>query len=255
MTKKPYMPFFPDAYMSDTVHLTMEEQGAYFRLLCWMWINDGKLENDDKKIARILNTHPNKWQKLRPSVVAYFTPCGPGYVTQNRLQKEYQRANKSTPNITPDTPEEETSRTLKIQHMGRGIYDINLDGYEAAIARDAADAPTDHSNPNPKSKWINKEEMALAMYCGKRIDPLLTSEESAAFTSELFRNFTSRNLPMPYDFDIVANWLRKGADPQRDVLPVINCILSEIVRKQYPAPHSWKYFGKAVFTSVRERKR
>ncbi len=36
MTKHFYMPFFTEAYLADTQHLSLEEQGAYMRLLCFM---------------------------------------------------------------------------------------------------------------------------------------------------------------------------------------------------------------------------
>jgi uncharacterized protein YdaU (DUF1376 family) len=38
MSRTPFMPFYPDAYLADTAQLTLEEQGAYMRLLCYLWI-------------------------------------------------------------------------------------------------------------------------------------------------------------------------------------------------------------------------
>lgn len=88
MSKAAALPLFGDAYMADTMHLTLEEHGAYLRLLMLAWRTpDCSLPNDDKRIARMLGVGAQKWKKIRPAVMAFWT-IENGMWTQKRLKKE-----------------------------------------------------------------------------------------------------------------------------------------------------------------------
>jgi uncharacterized protein YdaU (DUF1376 family) len=82
------MPYFGDAYMADTRHLTLEEHGAYHLLLLIAWRSpDCTLPDDDKRIAQMLGITPKKWAALKPSVMAFWTLTKAGW-EQKRLTKE-----------------------------------------------------------------------------------------------------------------------------------------------------------------------
>jgi uncharacterized protein YdaU (DUF1376 family) len=89
------MPLYIEAFLADTAGLTLEEQGAYIRLLCHMWINCGKLVDNNKIIARILGVHVNKWLKIRQNLEGYLPSNPPGYLSNPRLQKELDRVNEN----------------------------------------------------------------------------------------------------------------------------------------------------------------
>jgi len=73
MAEFPSMPFFTDAYLADTKHLTVEEHGAYILLLICMWRSPGcKLPDDDKRLARMVGVTPAKWRKLRAAISEFF---------------------------------------------------------------------------------------------------------------------------------------------------------------------------------------
>lgn len=81
-------PIFGDAYLADTQHLTLEEHGAYFKLLLIAWRSPHcALPDDDRRIATMLGITPKKWAALRPSVMAFWTRTEHGY-EQKRLSKE-----------------------------------------------------------------------------------------------------------------------------------------------------------------------
>lgn len=92
MSKAPAMPFFVDAYLADTSHLTLEEHGAYVMLLMAMWRRDGTIPDDDKDNARILGVSRRKWlvikERLLPFLEVYGPPNG-RLLSQKRLQKEW----------------------------------------------------------------------------------------------------------------------------------------------------------------------
>lgn len=88
MSKAAALPLFGDAYMADTMHLTLEEHGAYLRLLMLAWRTpDCTLPNDDKRLARMLGISTQRWSKIRPAVMDFWS-LENGVWTQKRLKKE-----------------------------------------------------------------------------------------------------------------------------------------------------------------------
>lgn len=84
----PAIPLFGDAYLADTHHLTLEEHGAYLKLLMIAWRMEGcALPNDDSRLAQILGLSKSKWGKLKPVVMAFWSLGETGW-TQARLTKE-----------------------------------------------------------------------------------------------------------------------------------------------------------------------
>lgn len=84
----PAIPLFGDAYMADTSHLSLEEDGAYLRLMMIAWRLPGcALPDDDTRLARMLKITPGRWSKLKPVVMSFWTLSPAGWV-QGRLSKE-----------------------------------------------------------------------------------------------------------------------------------------------------------------------
>lgn len=82
------IPYFGDAYMADTRHLTLEEHGAYHLLLLIAWRSPNcAIPNDDKRIAQMLGITPKKWAAIKPTVLAFWTLTEHGW-EQKRLTKE-----------------------------------------------------------------------------------------------------------------------------------------------------------------------
>jgi uncharacterized protein YdaU (DUF1376 family) len=68
------MPVFPDTWVADThPDLTLEEQGAYWLLICFAWLRPNcDLPVDDKWIAARLGIDTRTWKRLRPRVLEQF---------------------------------------------------------------------------------------------------------------------------------------------------------------------------------------
>lgn len=54
MSRKPYMPFYVDDYLSGTRHLKPEEKGIYVDCLMIQWSRQMGLPTDDEELARLL---------------------------------------------------------------------------------------------------------------------------------------------------------------------------------------------------------
>lgn len=93
------LPFLVDRYLADTENLTVEEHGAYCLVLFAMWKEGGKIPDDDDWIARKLRVSVGKWRSLRKAVGPYLEAYGPEgerYLTQKRLQKQWNHAVESS---------------------------------------------------------------------------------------------------------------------------------------------------------------
>jgi uncharacterized protein YdaU (DUF1376 family) len=93
MADFPCLPFWTDAYLADTNHLTTEEHGAYLLLLIEAWRSpDCSLPDDDALLARHAGLSPAKWKASKPIIMAFWKLDGRrGRWFQKRLRKERQK--------------------------------------------------------------------------------------------------------------------------------------------------------------------
>ncbi len=87
MAEHPAMPFWTDAYLGDTQHLTTTEHGAYLLLLISMWRSGGTLPDDDQILARYARVTPAQWRRMAPILRPFFRAAD-GVITQGRLTDE-----------------------------------------------------------------------------------------------------------------------------------------------------------------------
>jgi len=87
MADFPAMPFYTDAYLADTTHLTTEEHGAYLLLLFAAWRSPGcSLRDDDAFLARVAKVTPDRWRKRLRPILAPFWRIQGGIWTQKKQQ-------------------------------------------------------------------------------------------------------------------------------------------------------------------------
>lgn len=73
MANLPCMPFWTDAYLADTQHLTTEEHGAYLLLLIQAWRSpDCALADNDDMMARQAGVSISKWKAMKPIIMAFW---------------------------------------------------------------------------------------------------------------------------------------------------------------------------------------
>jgi uncharacterized protein YdaU (DUF1376 family) len=91
--KLPIMPWWHNDYTGSTAvqALDAEEERAYFRLLMAEW-ELGPLPKDDKKLAR-LSRADGSWQKVKRTVLGFFTETNAGYINA-KLEDTYKKSYK-----------------------------------------------------------------------------------------------------------------------------------------------------------------
>ncbi|MGA0397208.1 MAG: hypothetical protein ACO3O3_08605 [Ilumatobacteraceae bacterium] len=93
MKKLPYFPFYPGEWLrSPTVlGMTLEEQGAYLRLLCWQW-EDGHIDPEDISLFLGMEQEAvDQWFSKRHWKRA-FVKCEDGMLRNERMRLEREQA-------------------------------------------------------------------------------------------------------------------------------------------------------------------
>lgn len=87
------MPLYIGDYLSDTMHLTTEQHGAYLLLLMAAWKNGGNLPVSENKLAIIAKVPLEKWREISGEILEYFETDG-DRITQRRLSDELAKASR-----------------------------------------------------------------------------------------------------------------------------------------------------------------
>ena len=89
MAEFPVLPFFTDAYLADTRHLTAAQHGAYLLLLMTAWRSiDCRLPDDDNFLARAAAMDIRTWRVNKAVVMAFWKKDEQQKWCQGRLEDE-----------------------------------------------------------------------------------------------------------------------------------------------------------------------
>jgi uncharacterized protein YdaU (DUF1376 family) len=189
-TNAPAIPLFGDAYMADTTHLTLEEHGAYLKLMMVAWRIDGCcLPDDDARLARILGITAGKWAKIKLAVMAFWS-IENGVWIQARLSKERAFVEKKR---------QKNSDISSEAWAKRKAQDVENKQPDECERIDERNAPPP---PPPKSK---KEDDANA------------SSKKARVRGERLSHDWQPTLPLPETVaDLVAQWPPDRLDREID---------------------------------------
>lgn len=87
-----WMPLYIGDYLSDTMHLTTEQHGAYLLLIMAYWKNGGPLPASDEQLAAICRMPTDAWSNARVVLENFFHLSDEGKWESKRVEKEMQSA-------------------------------------------------------------------------------------------------------------------------------------------------------------------
>jgi uncharacterized protein YdaU (DUF1376 family) len=253
MTCAPSMPLFCGDYLADTKHLTLEQHGAYMLLLMITWRNNGRaLPDDDDLLARYLAITKDRWQKkIKPALAPLFDLSG-GTWRSLRLEHEWQyvqeriaakraagamggRPRKNGPQNAPDSPapsRENFSSNGDANH---------LKDNETLKPNGSGSVSDFESTHPPSSAYAEAEEDEDA---GARAVVIHVAQQVAAMAG-----FVGPVDKRP-DLDIVAGWLKEGADPDVDIIQAVAVAMNRTTQVRI---RTFGYFSNEVETHRRAR--
>ena len=93
----PYFPMYPTDFEADTAHLTLEEDGAYNRLLRLMWMTPGcSLPDDNAWIARRMRVDAVTMARVILPIIAEFLERKGGRILSARLMREWKKVDETS---------------------------------------------------------------------------------------------------------------------------------------------------------------
>ena len=95
MSERPFMQLYVSDFVGDTLSLSAEQVGAYMLLLMAMWNADGKLPNEERKLATIVRMSLKKWRSVAPDMMSFFH-VEDGSISHRRLTKELQKSERQS---------------------------------------------------------------------------------------------------------------------------------------------------------------
>lgn len=91
----PYFPMFPSDFEAKTSHLTLEEDGAYNRLLRLMWMTPGcSLPDDDAWIMRRMRVDAETYERVVRVVIDEFCERKNGRLSNAKLTRIFNESNE-----------------------------------------------------------------------------------------------------------------------------------------------------------------
>jgi uncharacterized protein YdaU (DUF1376 family) len=219
MAEFPYMPVAVDAYLAGTRHLTTEEHGAYWLLLLEAWRRPTCcLPDDDVLLARLAGVPADRWEAMKPIVMALWERDGRrrewrqkrqiserAYVAENRRKKQDSAARRWNKSTKPD-----------------------------ASAMQTPCEPDAHPLPHPHDASLGSASLLL-----ERRDELFSALGGHADQAANGKFMA---------LDVPIGWMKAGADFDVDVLPTVRSLSAKAARIS-----AWQYFTGAVF-EARDRR-
>jgi len=208
------LPLFTDSWVADTAHLARAERGLYLDLLVLMWRSpDCRVPRDMDWIGRKLRVSEDEKIMLE-SLLSEFCQTDGNFYFQKRLKKEFMFVR---------------NKRKKQSVAAKSRWDKEKDPSKRNAGRHSirnAPSPSPTYTPLPPTGGSLE---TVVLECGRRAGINLTSP--GHITKAM---------------DIVRDWIDVGADPDRDIYPVI----AERVARTSDTIASLKYFDAAVRQKV-----
>jgi uncharacterized protein YdaU (DUF1376 family) len=256
MSSIPYLPIYTDTYLATTPLLSLEEHGAYYLLMQYLWINGGKLPNSDFIIAKYFKVTQKKWQKLKKILQKFFV-FSDEFITHSYIDQAYKKMVEKRRKYSQNA-RSRWSQTAEDQGSGQ------VDMPPEANVKIAPEVPDHDSNlPPPGScngilharvsqAHIIKNNNIASFSYRELVDKSEVAAIAAATLTQVDTLFTKMNLPMPEDAHLVQEWVGKGANPARDILPIVEKLLQRNQRRQVSPPRSFSYFTPAIAIQMQQ---
>lgn len=244
MAEFPALPFFTDAYLADTRHLTSEEHGAYLLLLFCAWRTRGcALKDCDKTLARIAGLTPTKWRRLRPTISDFFEISG-GFWRQKKLSAVYADV---------------TERVAR--NKANGAKGGKARAVESTAQRTTKQTspqpPKQNPQPTPQPTLCDTQAAKTKTKSGQQASPIELKENQNAFEQapEAWRAAVSAvcGPEIQLDDGVLFQWAAADADVETDIVPTLKTLKYREISRTGRPPKTLGYFRAAVLEATANR--
>ena len=260
MAEFPALPFFTDAYLADTRHLTTEEHGAYLLLLMCAWRTRGcALKDDNRQLARMAGVSPTKWKRLRPVLAEFFTVAG-GLWHQKKLTGVYETVAEKVERNRLNGAKGGRASAAKQARSGKAVGQPSKAGetgqkFEAGwprkiteavpsvLAENKADAAANAAASGEPSDQATKTKAKTKFIGSSKLATTTHDEIAAAAGLD----------PLYLDAATLVEWSAAGVDHELDMLPTIRRLAARQLAKAGKVPQHLAYYSRAVLEARDKR--
>jgi uncharacterized protein YdaU (DUF1376 family) len=218
MATFPALPLWCDAFAMDCGHLSLAEEGLYFRLLRTMWTSpECRVPNDDTWLRRRLRVTAEELETIVRPIIKEFCQSSGNWITQKRLLKEHNfvtgksrkqsaKAKKRWSSADAGAMPEHAGAMPgsihdggKFESEGGTVSDNPLENNNSDVCRGNAPTPTPTPTPTKKEEK-NTSYSSLGATDGKSGDLFGTEKQappSAAERGSPTTEFTDRPTSPP----------------------------------------------------------
>ncbi|MCA9340402.1 MAG: DUF1376 domain-containing protein [Candidatus Saccharibacteria bacterium] len=132
------MPLYIGDYLSDTMHLSAEEHGAYLLLIMHYWRN-GPIRDDDATLLTVARIKPSRVSTKILSTVRSFFQTKNGYLVHARIDKELVDALEKKEQKQNQTSSARQAKSGKTSSVTNTVTDI--------VTEDVTDSPSPSPSP------------------------------------------------------------------------------------------------------------
>jgi uncharacterized protein YdaU (DUF1376 family) len=264
-----YVKFYPGDFLTGTMHLTLEQRGAYITALCVMYDRMSGFPYDEREGAALLRVDKRIYRRVRDDLLADGKFYRDGDMIRNRRVEDEIRSY-----ITEYIRRSEAAKKREAErrlHRTSGELRPNL-------SRTSGELPAEVPN---KSAELEAKNITKTTDRGPQSDhiPEARSQKPEARKEEKIEAAAHRTAALPVSelqglsdklldacngaLDNPANclgllnlsipqmWLAEGADLELDVLPTLRAIGKRDHGKRIK---TWNYFTGAISQAVAQRK-
>lgn len=245
----PALPFFTDAYLADTRHLTTEEHGAYLLLLMCAWRTRGcALRDDDRMLARIAGVSAGRWRRLRAVLIEFFT-VEDGYWRQKKLSQVYGAVAKKVERNRANGAKGGRANALKQKKDSRATAGFSP-GWQPVLT--AGICSGEGASDSASDRLATKTR--LQNQTGSRAPDGLAETQTPPASADIKAIAAAAALDNAMvDYSVVSYWLASGADVAADILPAIERIRRREMDRTGQPPFHLAYYSAAILEARNKR--
>lgn len=246
MAAFPAMPFYTDAYLADTRHLTTEEHGAYLLLLMCAWRNANcALADDDKSLARITGLTPARWRRMRPRLTPFFDMEG-GFWRQQKLTSIHADVAARVARNRVSGARGGRALAAKRKQTARQSSSARISGVTGKSASEITSKP---GSKNPAAKTKTKQRQLPAP-----VAPVAELDAPTTLSDGWGPAIASVCGPDTHlDTSVIQIWQAAEVDLALDVLPTIEAVFQREITRTGKPPLRLGYYRDAVLEASTRR--
>jgi uncharacterized protein YdaU (DUF1376 family) len=83
---------FPDAWLTGTADLTIEESGVFWNICCHYMAKDGRVPDDDRILARVAKLSTRRWRAVKATLLdGNYLEVRSGFLWQEKCEERLQK--------------------------------------------------------------------------------------------------------------------------------------------------------------------